>query len=376
MKRRLILTATIAATAALAACGSGGDDTTDDTSADTSAAGSTQTVAVADVDGFGEVLVDSTGMALYTADEEADGEVRCVTACTSFWEPLAPGADAPSADPGVAALGVIERPDGTQQVTAEGRPLYTFVQDSPGSVTGDGFADDFGDQHLTWHAVRARRVRHRQASRPVIRAKAGIPITAGEIRSPIPIRIGGMWDASDEALLAGFASGDPDAAVVFVGRFQAKAFGLALAITGNRVDAEEVAQDAFVRAWRYAGSYDPRRGAVPAWLLGIVRNVALDRVRVSSRRRELPVESIPVALELEHVADSADGAGERDTVARIVASMRALPTEQRDAVLAVTLFGFTASELSAATGVPLGTVKTRIRLGLRKLRDQLGAQVR
>jgi RNA polymerase sigma factor (sigma-70 family) len=205
---------------------------------------------------------------------------------------------------------------------------------------------------------------------------AGTPVTAAEIRTAPPIRIGGMWDASDEALLAGYASGDPDAAAVFVGRFQAKAFGLALAITGDRVDAEEVAQDAFVRAWRYAGSYDPRRGAVSAWLLGIVRNVALDRLRVSSRRRELPVESIPVAVEFEHVADSADAAGERDAVARIVASMRALPTEQREAVLAVTLLGFTASELSAATGVPLGTVKTRIRLGLRKLRDQLGAQVR
>ena len=105
-----------------------------------------------------------------------------------------------------------------------------------------------------------------------------------------------MWDASDEALLAGYASGDPDAASVFVHRFQSKAVGLALAITGDRVDAEEVAQDAFVRAWRYAGSYDPRRGAVSAWLLGIVRNVALDRIRVSSRRRELPVESIPVAV--------------------------------------------------------------------------------
>jgi RNA polymerase sigma factor (sigma-70 family) len=184
-----------------------------------------------------------------------------------------------------------------------------------------------------------------------------------------------MWDASDEALLAGYASGDPDAAAVFVRRFQSKAFGLALAITGDRVDAEEVAQDAFVRAWRYAGSYDPRRGAVVAWLLGIVRNVALDRVRVSSRRRELPVDSIPVALQLEHTADSAAAAGERDNVARIVASMQALPTEQREAVLAVTIFGFRASELSAATGVPLGTVKTRIRLGLRKLRDQLGARV-
>jgi RNA polymerase sigma factor (sigma-70 family) len=186
----------------------------------------------------------------------------------------------------------------------------------------------------------------------------------------------GVWNASDEALLAGYATGDADAAVEFVGRFQAKAVGLALAITRDRVDAEEVAQDAFVRAWRYAASYDPRRGSVSGWLFTIVRNVALDRIRVSSRRRELPVEELPAALERDEVPDVSDAAGDRDAVARIVASMRSLPPEQRDALLAVTLFGYTTGELSTATGVPLGTVKTRIRLGLRKLRDQLEERVR
>jgi predicted lipoprotein with Yx(FWY)xxD motif len=148
MNRR-VLTAAVAVAAALAACGSD-DDTTERTGGGDRA----QTVAVAEVDGIGEVLVDASGMALYTADEEADGQVRCVDTCTSFWEPLAAGDAAPTGAPGVGTLDVIERPDGTQQVTADGRPLYTFVQDSPGSVTGDGFADDFGDQHLTWHAVR------------------------------------------------------------------------------------------------------------------------------------------------------------------------------------------------------------------------------
>ena len=186
----------------------------------------------------------------------------------------------------------------------------------------------------------------------------------------------GVWNASDEALLAGYATGDADAAAEFVGRFQAKAVGLALAITRDRVDAEEVAQDAFVRAWRYAASYDPRRGSVSAWLLTIVRNVALDRIRVSSRRRELPVDELPAALERDDVPDLGDAAGDRDAAARIVASMRSLPREQREALLAVTLFGYSTGELSTATGVPLGTIKTRIRLGLRKLRDQLEERVR
>jgi predicted lipoprotein with Yx(FWY)xxD motif len=157
MMRRLSLGAAIAAALVMAACGGG--DSNDDAAANTAggsggASGTgADTVAVADVDGIGEILVDSTGMALYSADEEADGQVRCVDGCTSFWEPLTVDGTAPTGAPGVGELGVTERPDGTQQVTADGKLLYTFVQDSAGNVTGDGFADDFGDQHLTWHVV-------------------------------------------------------------------------------------------------------------------------------------------------------------------------------------------------------------------------------
>jgi RNA polymerase sigma factor (sigma-70 family) len=185
-----------------------------------------------------------------------------------------------------------------------------------------------------------------------------------------------VWDASDEALLAGYATGEPDAAAVFVHRFQRRVVGLALAITRDRAEAEEVAQDAFVRAWRHAAGYDPRRGRVSSWLLGITRNAALDRLRVSSRRRELPVDDFADELLGHATSDLADRAGDRDAVERVIASMDSLPPEQREAVLAVTIYGLTAAELSAATGVPLGTAKTRIRLGLVKLREAQGASVR
>lgn len=150
LNRRSLMGFLAAGALTLAACGS------DDGGADSEAAAgsSTATVAVAEIEGIGQLLVDSTGQALYTADEEADGRVRCTDACTAFWIPLEPGAVTPSAAIPDVTLGVTERPDGSQQVTADGRPLYTFVQDSPGNVTGDGFEDDFGDQHLTWHAVR------------------------------------------------------------------------------------------------------------------------------------------------------------------------------------------------------------------------------
>ncbi|MEV1179256.1 sigma-70 family RNA polymerase sigma factor, partial [Nonomuraea sp. NPDC049784] len=87
------------------------------------------------------------------------------------------------------------------------------------------------------------------------------------------------------------ASGDARAATVLVRRYQARVFGLARAIVGEAALAEEVAQEAFVRAWRHAAAYDARRGAVPTWLLTITRNLAIDALRM---RRELPVD--PQAL--------------------------------------------------------------------------------
>ncbi|HKE77444.1 MAG TPA: sigma-70 family RNA polymerase sigma factor [Acidimicrobiales bacterium] len=184
-----------------------------------------------------------------------------------------------------------------------------------------------------------------------------------------------MWEASDEALLAGYATGDRGAASVFVRRFQGKVTGLALMMTHDRALADEVAQDAFVRAWRYAASYDPRRGAVGGWLLGIVRNVALDRLRVAQRSRLVAVGPSPEDLPDGEVPDTADAVGERDQVARLVALLDDLPAEQRATLLAVTLNGLSTREVSERDGVPLGTVKTRLRLALHKVRDRLGAEV-
>jgi RNA polymerase sigma-70 factor (ECF subfamily) len=183
-----------------------------------------------------------------------------------------------------------------------------------------------------------------------------------------------VWHASAESLFAGYATGDPEAAAVFIKRFEAQVFGLALLITRDRRDAEEVAQDAFVRAWRYASSYDARRGSVSSWLLRIVRNVAVDRARISAARTNLSVDDLSDNL-LADPTDIADDVGRRDGAARVIAAARSLPEEQRDALLAVTLRGLSAHEFSEATGVPLGTVKTRVRLALRKLRNDLGTRV-
>src|SRR5262245_56770842 len=101
--------------------------------------------------------------------------------------------------------------------------------------------------------------------------------------------------SSDEAFLPGLGSGDPDAAAAFVDRFQRRVFGMTLSILQDRQAAEEAAQEAFVRAWRHASAYDPRRGTVAAWLLTIARNVSINMLPA---RRFDPIDpEVLVAME-------------------------------------------------------------------------------
>jgi predicted lipoprotein with Yx(FWY)xxD motif len=148
-----LLALAAAAILIVSACGGGTNSGADATSGG-SAAG--PTVSVGSVDGVGDVLVDAQGDALYGADQEAGGMVLCTDACTTIWEPLTLAAgERPTAGDGLGAkLDVVKRPDGAQQVTFAGRLLYRFVEDpSPGSVTGNGFADTFDGQRFTWHVA-------------------------------------------------------------------------------------------------------------------------------------------------------------------------------------------------------------------------------
>jgi predicted lipoprotein with Yx(FWY)xxD motif len=152
--KRLLVTGAAAIVMGLAACGGGGSDSSDSGAAAGGATGAT-TVAVKSIDGVGKVLVDSSGKALYASDVEADGKVRCTGACTSFWQPLTVDSAKPVAAGGVGMVGVTSRPDGAKQVTVDGKLLYTFSEDAPGKVEGNGFADDFDGRHFTWNAVLA-----------------------------------------------------------------------------------------------------------------------------------------------------------------------------------------------------------------------------
>jgi predicted lipoprotein with Yx(FWY)xxD motif len=113
-------------------------------------------VSVASVEGT-DVLTDSEGRTLYTAAVEQDGRILCVDACTSFWAPVAASSDDAESAAGAldADLGVVDRPEGEQQLTLDGLPLYTFLEEDPGQLEGDGFVDDFQGTRFEWKAARA-----------------------------------------------------------------------------------------------------------------------------------------------------------------------------------------------------------------------------
>ena len=139
---------------------------------------------------------------------------------------------------------------------------------------------------------------------------------------------------------------------------------MALRVTDDSGLAEEVAQDAFVKAWRYAPSYDARRGPVGTWLLTIAHNVSLDAVR---SRRDYPVDP----ERLGRTPRSVSHQPEYEQVEPVLAGLRSLPAEQARPIVLATVYGLTAREIAEQEGIPLGTAKTRIRRGLGRLRVAL-----
>ena len=183
-----------------------------------------------------------------------------------------------------------------------------------------------------------------------------------------------LTEPTDEALLAGMASGDEDSTVVFVRRYQRRVYGLAVGILGDSSAAEDVAQEALLRAWRHSPIFDTRRGSVENWVLTIARNLSIDALR--KRRTVLtdPDDLVNLAM-ASHVTSLEDTVTTRSFRGAILEALGSIPAEQRRAVLLASLYGRTAQEICEIEKIPLGTAKTRIRAGLAKLRALLAKDV-
>ena len=167
-------------------------------------------------------------------------------------------------------------------------------------------------------------------------------------------------------------AGDPRAFEVIYDRHGAPAFSLAFRIAGDRAAAEDITQEAFLSLWRTRARYDAARGSVRTWVLGIVHHRAIDSLRRNARhaRRRASAEGIEDKQDASQVTDlEAIRADEARAVRKAVAS---LPTEQTRVIELGYYGGFTTSEIAEMLGTPLGTVKSRMRLGLDKLRNELG----
>ena len=174
----------------------------------------------------------------------------------------------------------------------------------------------------------------------------------------------------DGALVARIARGDPTALGTLYDRHGRTVFGALYRMLGAPEPAEEVAQDTFHAVWRRAGTYRADRGSVRTWLLAIARNAAIDWRRTKGRRtdREAIIDEAAELVEEIRVDDRVIASLRAERVRAAVAS---LPAEQRIVLSLAFWSGLSQSEIATRTRTPLGTVKSRVRLGMSKLRDQL-----
>jgi len=184
----------------------------------------------------------------------------------------------------------------------------------------------------------------------------------------------------DEALLPRLAAGDRAALDRLYDRYAGPTYALLLRIVADRQLAEDLLQEVFLRVWQRASSYQVERGRALTWVLSIAHNLAIDEVRRQRRRPQGAEEREDASVTdlLAAIPTAEPGpeqvVWEQHRRAQIVGAMRQLPEAQRILIELAYFEGYTQSQLATRLGEPLGTIKTRLRLGVQKLRGILGEQ--
>lgn len=185
---------------------------------------------------------------------------------------------------------------------------------------------------------------------------------------------GNLQEADDVVLTTMVAEGSAAALEVLYTRYGRVVLAFATRMLGDRQSGEELVQEVFIKAWRQARSYSSDRGSYVTWLLSITHNLSIDEIRKRNRRPQKAASADPVLL-MANVRDDAISvelsAELTELRSQMIEAMATLPPQQREAVELAFYKGLTQREVAETLNEPLGTIKTRIRLGMKKLRDYL-----
>jgi len=180
---------------------------------------------------------------------------------------------------------------------------------------------------------------------------------------------------SDVELLHAVARGDEAALARLYDAYRVILFGLLVRILNSREEAEDILQEVFVQVWRRAKDFDEKRGRPFTWLVTLARSRAIDRLRQLGARQRLATGAAQDQEQTESVSDALTDAVRAEQQAVVRRAMAQLPEEQRTTLLLAYFDGLTQSEIASKLNAPLGTVKTRMRSGMIKLRALLGSQL-
>lgn len=180
-------------------------------------------------------------------------------------------------------------------------------------------------------------------------------------------------DKHDAALLEGVARGDEKAFASLFDSYSSILLGFLIRIVGSRAEAEDVLQEVFLQVWQRASTFDPSRGRPFTWLVTLARSRAIDRLRSTSARERAALAS--AEEETNPTGDAASDAVRSEQSEIVRRALAAIPEEQRRTLLLAYFEGLTQTEIAERLKQPLGTVKTRMRAGLMKLRELLGERI-